>query len=317
MSEAARPAEALLIVGCGLIGASIARAARARGAAKRIIGLDTHPAVAARAQELDIVDEAVTVMDDVPATPDMVAVCTPPGVVGATVAGIWEALEPDAVIFDTASVKNPVVSELYDLMTDAEGPHFVPAHPIAGTEQSGPEAGRGDLFIDRWCILTPNADDMASEPVRRVSAFWEALGAKVATMEAYEHDRLLAATSHVPHLVAYALTATASPFDLEEDGGVDENMVRYSAGGFRDFTRIAASDPVMWRDVFALNRFAVLEALSVFERRLKDLRRMVNHGKLDGLEARFRATRAVRDAIVEAGQETAAPDFGRRTDENS
>jgi cyclohexadieny/prephenate dehydrogenase len=294
----------LLVVGCGLIGSSLARAARAYSAAERVLVVEPDARARAKVEELGLADEVAADLRALAPKADLIAVCTPPGMVVEAALGALAAAREDAVVFDVAGVKTSI-AEGVRRGAGARAAAFVPAHPIAGTERSGPEAGFADLFENRWCVITPEGS--SPEAARRVAAFWEACGARVASMTAAEHDALLALTSHVPHLVAYALTATARA----EAGGVDADVVRYSAGGFRDFTRIAASDPIMWRDVFLENREAVLAALDRFERRLGDLKRAVAAGDSPGMQALFASTRAVRAAIVAEGQETAAPDFGR------
>ncbi len=302
--RASPPSRALLVVGCGLIGSSLARAARAFGAAERVLVAETDPRARARVVELGLADEVAADARDLASRADLVAVCTPPHVVVEAALDALSVMRENAVMFDVAGVKGPVAAGVAERGGD-RARAFVPAHPIAGTERSGPDAGFADLFENRWCIVTPDASDPRA--VARVTAFWEACGARVASMTAEAHDALLAATSHAPHLVAYALTATA-----RHDGGeVDHDVVRYSAGGFRDFTRIASSDPVMWRDIFLGNRDAVLSALDRFERRLAALRSAVEAGDGRALEDVFARTRDVRAAIVAEGQETPAPDFGR------
>jgi cyclohexadieny/prephenate dehydrogenase len=299
-----RPAKALLVVGCGLIGSSIARAAKAFGAAERVLVAEADPGARRRVAELGLAEAVAADAGELAPQADVIAVCTPPRAIVEVALSAMAAMRHDAVIFDVAGIKAPIAAGVA-ARGGARAAAFVPAHPIAGTERSGPDAGFADLFENRWCIVTPEASDPAA--VERVSAFWTACGARVASMTAEAHDALLAATSHLPHLVAYALTATA-----QHDGGdVDGDIVRYSAGGFRDFTRIAASDPVMWRDIFLENRAAVLRALDRFERRLRDLRRAVEEGEGRALQDVFARTRAVRAAIVAEGQETPAPDFGR------
>ena len=236
---------------------------------------------------------------------DCVILCAPVGAndsIGRTIAS---ALRPGVVVSDVGSVKGAVISTLKPILPDHA--HFVPAHPVAGTEQSGPEAGFASLFINRWCILTPpeGADEKAVATIR---AFWEALGANVEIMSPGHHDLVLAITSHVPHLIAYNIVGTAA--DLEEV--TRSEVIKFSAGGFRDFTRIAASDPTMWRDVFLHNKDAVLEMLGRFNEDLTALQRMIRREDGEGLFALFSRTRAIRLGIVAQGQETAAPDFGRR-----
>ena len=233
----------------------------------------------------------------------------PVGADEAVARAIAPKLKAGAIVSDVGSVKGAVIA--------AVGPHLpkgvalVPAHPVAGTEQSGPDAGFATLFVNRWCILTP-ADGVDPAAVAKVRAFWEALGSNVETMNAAHHDLVLAITSHVPHLIAYNIVGTAS--DLED--ATRSEVIKFSAGGFRDFTRIAASDPTMWRDVFLNNKQAVLEALGRFSEDLTALQRMIRYGDGDGLFALFARTRAIRRGIVELGQETAAPDFGRRKGED-
>jgi cyclohexadieny/prephenate dehydrogenase len=232
----------------------------------------------------------------------------PVGAYGPVGRAIAPALRPGTIVSDVGSVKSAVISTLEASLPDHV--RLAPAHPVAGTEQSGPDAGFASLFVNRWCILTPpeGADEQA---VTKVKAFWEALGSHVEIMGAAHHDLVLAITSHVPHLIAYNIVGTAA--DLEEV--TRSEVIKFSAGGFRDFTRIAASDPTMWRDVFLHNKDAVLEMLGRFNEDLTALQRMIRRGDSDGLFALFTRTRAIRLGIVAEGQETAAPDFGRRAAE--
>jgi cyclohexadieny/prephenate dehydrogenase len=232
----------------------------------------------------------------------------PVGAYAAVGRAIAPALRPGTIVSDVGSVKSAVISALEGALPGHA--RLTPAHPVAGTEQSGPDAGFASLFVNRWCILTPpeGADEQA---VMKVRAFWEALGSHVEIMGAAHHDLVLAITSHVPHLIAYNIVGTAA--DLEEV--TRSEVIKFSAGGFRDFTRIAASDPTMWRDVFLHNRDAVLEMLGRFSEDLTALQRMIRRGDGDGLFALFTRTRAIRLGIVAEGQETAAPDFGRRAAE--
>ncbi len=306
--DAAPCAETLLIVGAGLIGSSIAHDVRRAGLARRIFVLDADEGVIERVRALGFADEAASSADAFSAKADMAVLATPVRAMAAAAKACAPALAEGAAVFDTGSVKGAVMQAIASDIA-AVGAHFVPAHPIAGTEQSGPDAGFPGLFAGKWCVLTPEPDaDEAA--LARVEALWSGCGALTARMSAEDHDALLALTSHVPHLVAYALTATAT----DEAGAPRGDVVRYSAGGFRDFTRIAASDPVMWRDVFLTNKQAVLSALGRFEREIAHLRAAVEAGDGAALEDRFAATRKVRAAIVEAGQETAEPDFGRAHD---
>jgi cyclohexadieny/prephenate dehydrogenase len=300
--------EELAIIGVGLIGSSIARAARRRNAARRIVLADRSVEVLERAKALDLGDLVTDDLARAASHADCVILCAPVGASEAIGRVIAPALRPGTVVSDVGSVKGAVIVAL-ELALPAHA-RLVPAHPVAGTEYSGPDAGFASLFVNRWCILTPpaGADDQA---VRKVRAFWETLGSHVEVMSAAHHDLVLAITSHVPHLIAYNIVGTAA--DLEEV--TRSEVIKFSAGGFRDFTRIAASDPTMWRDVFLHNKDAVLEMLGRFNEDLTALQRMIRREDGDGLFALFTRTRAIRVGIVAEGQETAAPDFGRRAGE--
>ena len=235
---------------------------------------------------------------------DLVLVCIPVGACGAVAQEIGPHLKAGAIVSDAGSVKSAVVRDMAPHLPARA--HFVPAHPVAGTEYSGPDSGFAELFINRWCILTPppKTDPKATE---RLAGFWRALGANVETMTPEHHDLVLAITSHVPHLIAYTIVGTA-----DELGEVTESEVlQFSAGGFRDFTRIAASDPTMWRDVFLTNKDAVLDMLGAFQEDLSKLTRAIRRGDGEALFEHFTRTRAIRRGIVEIGQDSAAPDFGR------
>jgi len=292
------------LIGMGLIGSSIARAARARGLAERIAAADASPAVAARVSSLGIADVVTTDAAEAAAGADLVILCVPVGVNGPVAEAIAGALKPGAIVSDVGSVKSAVVKAVQRHLP--AGVHFVPAHPVAGTEHSGPDAGFASLFAGRWCILTPpeGADPAA---VDRLAHFWQALGSKVEIMTPEHHDLVLAVTSHVPHLIAYNIVGTADDLETVTEGEV----IKFSAGGFRDFTRIAASDPTMWRDVFLHNREAVLEVLGRFQEDLFSLQRAIRWGEGEKLFDLFSRTRAIRRGIIEMGQETPEPDFGR------
>jgi cyclohexadieny/prephenate dehydrogenase len=299
------PLGRLAIVGLGLIGSSIARGARRYGLADTIVAIDRDEAVRARVLELGLADTVTGAAGAGVAGADLVILCVPVGAVGAVAAEIAPHLAPGAILSDVGSVKGSVVAEVVPHLP--EGVAFVPGHPVAGTEYSGPDAGFSTLFQNRWCILTPPEGTDAA-PVARVRAFWEGLGAIVETMSPEHHDLVLAITSHVPHLIAYNIVGTAA--DLEEV--TQSEVIKFSAGGFRDFTRIAASDPTMWRDVFLTNKDAVLEMLGRFNEDLAALARAIRWGDGEALHALFTRTRAIRRGIVAMGQETAEPDFGRR-----
>ena len=294
----------LALIGVGLIGSSIAHAARRHGLVRSIVATARSEATRKRAVELGLADEVVDTNAQAVRNADLVIVCIPVGACGAVAQEIAPHLAPGAIVSDVGSVKGSVVRDMAPHLPPHV--HFVPAHPVAGTEYSGPDSGFAELFVDRWCILTPppETDPQATE---RLAAFWRALGAKLATMTPEHHDLVLAVTSHLPHLIAYTIVGTAN-----ELGEVTESEVlQFSAGGFRDFTRIAASDPTMWRDVFLANKDAVLEMLGAFQEDLSRLTRAIRRGDGDALFEHFTRTRAIRRGIVNIGQDSAAPDFGR------
>lgn len=303
----ARPFDRIAIIGAGLIGASIARAAAGYHACREIAIFDTDEAVRRSAAELalgTVCESAETAV----AGADCVFLCVPSGALGAAARACAPALKAGAILTDVGSVK-AAASEQMRAATP-ERVHLVPGHPIAGTEESGPRAGFARLFTDRWHILTPLEDCRGPDydaALARLTGFWERLGAKVETMDPERHDRVLAITSHLPHLIAYNIVSTA--YDMES---VDEGeVVKYSAGGFRDFTRIAASDPVMWRDVFLNNKTAVLEALGRFSEDLAALQRAIRWDDGETLMREFSRARGIRKAIIEAGQDSDATNFGR------
>ena len=294
----------LALIGIGLIGSSIALAAR-RGGLVGHIAISTRSAeTLARAEALKLGDSYHAEAADAARDADCIILCTPVGVCGAVAGAIAGALKPGAIVSDVGSVKASVIAQVRPHLPD--GVHFVPAHPVAGTEYSGPDAGFAELFQNRWCILTP-PPGTDPEAVARMHDFWRLMGANVEEMGAEHHDLVLAITSHVPHLIAYNIVGTAA--DLETV--TQSEVMKFSAGGFRDFTRIAASDPTMWRDVFLNNREAVLEMLGRFMEDLTAVQRLIRYGEGDRLFELFTRTRAIRRGIIAAGQETAAPDFGR------
>ena len=294
------------IIGLGLIGSSIARAVREAMPTVRLTGHDTDPQVRAAAVALQLCDDVADTAGAVVIDADLVILCVPVGAMGVVARGIAADLPSDAVVSDVGSCKAEVARVLGDALPGAT---IVPAHPVAGTERSGPEAGFATLFHRRWCILTP-LPDTPEAAVERLAEFWRRLGAEVERMTPDHHDRVLAITSHLPHLIAYTIVGTAS--DLE--AVTQSEVIKYSAGGFRDFTRIAASDPTMWRDVFLTNREAVLEMLQRFSEDLTALQRAIRVGDGEQLFDQFTRTRAIRRSIVEQGQDDAAADFGRTHD---
>jgi cyclohexadieny/prephenate dehydrogenase len=299
--------ERLAIIGFGLIGSSIARAARARNVARTVVAVDRSEAVLERVRALDLAQDATSDVAAAAAGADHVVLCVPLGAYAEIARQLAPALADGAIVSDVGSVKGSALAQVQPHLPKEV--HFVPAHPVAGTEHSGPDAGFATLFLNRWCILTPpDATDDAA--VSRVRAFWEALGSSVEVMEAAHHDLVLAITSHVPHLIAFNIVATAE--DLETV--TESEVIKFSAGGFRDFTRIAASDPTMWRDVFLHNKEAVLEMLGRFNEDLAALARAIRWGDGDALFNLFERTRDIRRGIISVGQETPEPDFGRPRD---
>ena len=297
------PFSRVAVIGLGLIGSSITRAVRLHMPTVRLSGYDADPAAWTRIEALQLVDDLADSAAAAVTDADLVILCVPPGQIRAVAEEVAAELPADAVVSDVGSSKAGILADLSAIFPNNA---IVPAHPVAGTENSGPDAGFATLFHGRFCILTPptEADRMA---VARVRAFWEQLGAKVDEMDAAHHDRVLAVTSHLPHLIAYTIVGTAS--DLE--AVTQSEVIKFSAGGFRDFTRIAASDPTMWRDVFLANKDAVLEMLQRFSEDLSTLQRAIRWGDGEALFDHFTKTRAVRRGIIELGQDDARPDFGR------
>ncbi|AWM85741.1 prephenate/arogenate dehydrogenase family protein [Microvirga sp. 17 mud 1-3] len=295
------------LIGLGLIGSSIARAARHLNLAGTLVAIDRDEGVLARVRALGLAEEVTADFAAGVRNADLVILCVPVGVCGAVAAAMAPGLKPGAIVSDVGSVKASVIAQVQPHLP--AGVHFVPAHPVAGTEHSGPDAGFSTLFFNRWCILTPpeGADEGA---VERVREFWSAMGSNVEVMTAQHHDLVLAITSHVPHLIAYNIVGTAA--DLETV--TQSEVIKFSAGGFRDFTRIAASDPTMWRDVFLHNKEAVLEMLGRLNEDIALLARAIRWGEGDKLFDLFTRTRAIRRGIISEGQETPEPDFGRRRD---
>jgi cyclohexadieny/prephenate dehydrogenase len=297
------PFQSVAIVGLGLIGSSIARALRQRHPDVRLTGYDLDETVRDRVRALALVDRVPDDPAQAAVGAGLVILCVPVGAMAAAAEAIAPGLGDDALVSDVGSCKAFVAAELRRALPDAR---IVPAHPVAGTENSGPDSGFAGLFQGRWCILTPEAD-AAREDVERLSAFWTDLGARVEVMEARHHDVVLAVTSHLPHLIAFTIVGTAS--DLERV--TESEVIKYSAGGFRDFTRIAASNPAMWRDIFLTNREAVLATLDKFRDDLAYLEQAMNADDGAALYDLFSRTAAIRRGIVEQGQDVGKPDFGR------
>jgi cyclohexadieny/prephenate dehydrogenase len=296
--------EKVAILGLGLIGSSLCHGMKEKGLAKTIVGHARSAETRKIALEIGLVSEVFENAADAVRGADLVILCAPVGVCGQLAKDIAPALNPGAIVTDVGSVKGAIARDCGPHIP--QGVHFIPGHPIAGTEQSGPRSGFASLFHGKWCILTPpeNCDAAALE---KLTEYWQALGSNVDVMTTDHHDLVLAITSHLPHLIAYNTVATAA--DLETV--TDSEVIKYSASGFRDFTRIAASDPTMWRDVFLNNKDAVLEMLGRFTEELAVLQRAVRWGDGETLFNLFTRAREVRRGIIAAGQDTAAPDFGR------
>jgi cyclohexadieny/prephenate dehydrogenase len=294
----------MAIIGPGLIGSSILRAAREQGLVKSLVATARTAKTRARVKELGIADEVTDNNAAAVKDADLVFVCIPVGASGAVAKEIGPHLKAGAIVSDVGSVKGAVLRDMAPHLP--KNVHFIPGHPVAGTEYSGPDAGFADLFVNRWCILTPpqGADTAA---VEKLTAFWRALGANVESMPADHHDLVLGITSHLPHLIAYTIVGTAN----ELSQVTESEVLQYSAGGFRDFTRIASSDPTMWRDIFLANKDAVLEMLGRFNEDIAALTRAIRNGDGETLFKHFERTRAIRKGILEMGQDSPAPDFGR------
>jgi cyclohexadieny/prephenate dehydrogenase len=292
------------LIGIGLIGSSISHGCRRAGLAKTIVGSARTPQTIETALKLGIIDQGFATAREAAEGADLVILCVPVGLCGPIAMEIAPVLEPGAILTDVGSVKGSIVRDVSPHVP--EGVHFVAGHPIAGTEQSGPEAGFAELFDGRWCILTPeaNTDPAAVEKLR---LFWQKLGSNVEIMTPDHHDLVLAITSHLPHLIAFNIVNTAAHLERV----TDSEVIKFSAGGFRDFTRIAASDPIMWRDVFLNNKEAVLEMLGRFTEDLTALQRAIRFGDGETLQKLFGDARAIRRGVIQAGQDTPAPNFGR------
>jgi cyclohexadieny/prephenate dehydrogenase len=292
------------LLGVGLIGSSMAHAMRRGGLAGHIAGYARRPETLEKARAVGFADSMHGEIAPAVRDADLVVLATPVGSFGEIAKEMAPFLKQGAIVSDVGSVKSAVIRDVGPHIP--QGVHFIPAHPIAGTEQSGPESGFAELFDNRWCILTPPAGTEA-HAVETLKTFWERCGSNVEVMDAKHHDLVLAITSHLPHLIAYNIVGTADDLETVTEGEV----IKYSAGGFRDFTRIAASDPTMWRDIFLNNREAVLEMLGRFSEDLNMLQRAIRWGDGDTLFNHFTRTRAIRRSIVSAGQDSAEPNFGR------
>ena len=291
------------LIGLGLIASSMAHAMRRKGLAGEIVGYARTAETRDVAREIGLCDRVVDSAREAAEGADLVVLCVPVGAMGSVARDIAPALKPGATLSDVGSVKRAVIDAVAPHVPP--GVHFIPAHPLAGTEYSGPRSGFATLFDNRWCVLVPGGAERAA--VDRLAGLWRGMGANVDEMDAAHHDLVLAVVSHTPHLIAYTMVGVAEHLEQVSDSEV----IKYSASGFRDFTRIAASDPTMWRDVFLTNRDATLDILGRFTEELFVLQRAIRMGDGVQLHDYFTRTRAIRRGIVEAGQDTATPDFGR------
>jgi len=292
------------LIGLGLIASSMYWAIKRAGLADHVTGYARSEETRQTAREIGLCDTVCDSIADAVQGADLVVLCVPVGAMGAVAEEMSHYLKVGATVSDVGSVKRSVIDAVHEHLP--QGVHFVPAHPLAGTEHSGPTSGFASLFDNRWCILVPT-DDSTPEAVAQLRALWEGMGANVDEMDADHHDRVLAVTSHTPHLIAYTMVGVAD--DLRRV--TDSEVIKYSAAGFRDFTRIAASDPTMWRDVFLTNKDATMEILGRFTEELFALQRAIRTGDGEQLHQYFTRTRAIRRGIIDAGQDTSAPDFGR------
>ncbi len=299
--------EKLALIGIGLIGSSISHVARRQGLVGSIAVSSRSEKTLARAKELGLGDSYSTSAAEASQDADLVIHCAPVGASAAIARDIGRVLKPGAIVTDVGSVKVSVIEQMAPHMPDSV--HFIPGHPVAGTEYSGPDAGFASLFENRWVILTPD-EDTDDDAQEKLTKFWQACGANVETMDAAHHDLVLAITSHIPQLISYNIVDTAANLETV----TQSEVMKYSAGGFRDFTRLAASDPTMWRDVYLHNKDAVLETLARFSEDLTAMQRAIRWGDGETLFKIFTRTRQIRTDIIAAGQEIDAPNFGRNTD---
>ena len=300
----------IAFIGIGLIGSSLARVVRREGLAGHLVVSTRSADTLARAEELGLGDSYTIDAAEAVRDADLVVVSVPVGASESVAIAIRDHLKPGAIVTDVGSTKASVIAQMAPHMP--AGAHFIPGHPLAGTEKSGPDAGFAELFANRWCILTP-LEGTDPDALTKLSEFWRACGSNIDTMDPQHHDMVLAIVSHLPHIIAYNIVGTAD--DLE--AVTKSEVIKYSASGFRDFTRLAASDPTMWRDVCLHNKDAILEMLARFSEDLASLQRAVRWGDGDKLFDLFARTRAVRRSIIDAGQEVDAPDFGRQAAKKS
>jgi len=295
----------ICIIGCGLIGSSLARAIKKNNLAEKIVSSNRSESVNNKVIELKIVDESSADTKKMVKDSDLVIIATPLSSYEEVILKIKNSLKKGAILTDVGSVKENIINLIEKNIPDNIS--WIPSHPIAGTEDSGPESGFSDLFKNRWCILTPSKK-IKKQDINLLQTFWENIGSKVDTMEAIQHDYILSITSHLPHLIAYNLVNTS----LDTQDKTKTGIVKYSAGGLRDFTRIAASNPIMWRDIFIQNKKNTSQMIDKFIKNLEELKEAISNDDGEKLEHIFTKTKKIRKDIVEAGQDVKKPDFGRK-----
>tara|TARA_Y100001970_G_scaffold247650_1_gene316538 strand:- start:3449 stop:4348 length:900 start_codon:yes stop_codon:yes gene_type:complete len=293
------------IIGCGLIGSSVFRALKKNGSVKKIITFDTNNSVAEIIKKENLSDEIVSNPEAAVKNADLVLVATPLSSFESAINSIKEFLKPSSILTDTSSVKTSVDKIVKKI--NLKNVTWIPGHPVAGTEKSGPRAGLADLFKGRWTILTPETNIKNSE-IKKVSLFWESMGSKVKIMSLDDHDKILSLTSHLPHVIAYNIVKTT----MGDDDKIKNDVIRYSAGGLRDFTRIAASDPTMWKDIFIDNSSLIIEGINKFSESLEEFKKAIKEKDSEKLLEIFEKSKEFRKLIIKAGQDTEKPDFGRK-----
>ena len=290
----------ITIIGCGLIGSSIFKGLKKKSSIKKIITFDNNKAVMEVVKKYNLSDEIFSSLAEAVKNSDLVLICTPSSSFNSVIAEIKKSLKKGSILTDTLSVKKGQKPKLEDI-------NWIPSHPVAGTEKSGPLAGQENLFENRWTIITPGKNAKDSD-TKKVSLFWETLGSKVKIMSAVEHDKILSITSHLPHVVAYNIVKTVMGYDEK----IQNDIIRYSAGGLRDFTRIAASDPTMWKDIFIDNSDLIIQAIDKFSKNLDEFKKIISDKNSKKLLEIFSKSKELRKSIIKAGQETDKPDFGRK-----
>tara|TARA_B110000967_G_scaffold194835_1_gene223750 strand:- start:1082 stop:1987 length:906 start_codon:yes stop_codon:yes gene_type:complete len=299
--------DSISIIGCGLIGSSILRAIKNKNLAKEIKIFDHSKEVTAYLKKENICTNVSSDIRQCVVNSDLIIIATPLSSYKEIILSIKDSLKKDAILTDTGSVKKEVMKIIHNI--NLKDVHWIPSHPIAGTEESGPKAGQAEMFENRWCIISP-PENCGEQPIKKLKTLWEMIGSKVKIMTPAEHDEILSLTSHLPHAIAYNIVRTV----MSVEDKLKQEVIQYSAGGLRDFTRIAASNPIMWRDIFLDNSENVAKGIDNFIERLNELKKAVNDKNGDKLYQIFNATKEIRKEIIKAGQDTSKPDFGRKKD---